>query len=44
MIAVMEDDINPILSKYDYPNLKVKIGIAEGKMLLSDMGMIKVHK
>jgi class 3 adenylate cyclase len=38
MISVLNDDINPILGKYDYPDLKVKIGIAEGENVVIQYG------
>jgi class 3 adenylate cyclase len=38
MITVLKNDINPILSKYNYPDLKVKIGIAEGENVVIRYG------
>jgi class 3 adenylate cyclase len=34
MINIIKDGINPILSKHDFPNLSVKIGIDEGENII----------
>ena len=41
MIAVLKNDINPIFRKYGYPNLEVKIGIAEGENVVIQYGKDK---
>jgi adenylate cyclase len=38
MITVIKNGINPILKQYDYPELRVKIGIAEGESLIVPYG------
>lgn len=38
MITVIKNGINPILNKYDYPGLRVKIGISEGESLIVPYG------
>jgi adenylate cyclase len=38
MITVIKNGINPILNQYDYPELRVKIGIAEGESLIVPYG------
>lgn len=38
MITVLRDGINPILDQYDYPELKVKIGIDEGEVIIVRYG------
>lgn len=38
MITAIERGINPILNQYDYPDLKVKIGIDYGKTLIVRYG------
>ncbi len=38
MISILRDGINPILDQYDYPELKVKIGIDEGKVIIVRYG------
>ena len=38
MIAVIQKGINPILNQYDYPDLKVKIGIDFGKAIVVRYG------
>ena len=38
MITAIERGINPILNQYDYPDLKVKIGIDHGKALVVRYG------
>lgn len=38
MITVIKNGINPILNKYDYPELRVKIGISEGESLIVPYG------
>jgi hypothetical protein len=44
MIDVITNGINPVLNKYDYPDLYVKIGIDEEKVWLFNMRMIKALK
>ena len=34
MIAVIKNGINPILNQYEYPELKVKIGLDEGESVI----------
>lgn len=41
MINIIRDGINPILSKHDYPNLSVKIGIDEGENIVFQYGYDK---
>ncbi len=41
MIAVLRNDINPIFRKYGYPDLQVKIGIAEGENVVIQYGKDK---
>ncbi len=41
MISVLKNDINPILRKYGYPKLEVKIGIAEGENVVIQYGKDK---
>jgi class 3 adenylate cyclase len=38
MITVIKNGINPILNRYDYPELGVKIGIDEGKNVIVQYG------
>jgi adenylate cyclase len=38
MITVIKNGINPILNQYDYPELRVKIGISEGESLIVPYG------
>jgi adenylate cyclase len=38
MITVETTRLNPILSKYDYPGLKLKIGIDEGENVVVQYG------
>src|SRR5919199_3417350 len=38
MITVIKNGINPILNRYDYPELRVKIGIDEGENLIVQYG------
>ena len=38
MITVIKNGINPILNKYDYPELCVKIGIDEGENVIVQYG------
>ena len=38
MITVLQDGINPILDQYEYPDLKVKIGIDYGKNIVVRYG------
>jgi class 3 adenylate cyclase len=38
MITVIKNGINPILNRYDYPELSVKIGIDEGENLIVQYG------
>ncbi len=38
MITVIKNGINPILNKYDYPELGVKIGIDEGENVIVQYG------
>ncbi len=38
MITVIENGINPILNQYDYPDLKVKIGIDYGQNIIVRYG------
>ena len=38
MITVIQDGINPILSKDDYPELRIKIGIDEGENVVVQYG------
>ena len=42
MIEVIRRGINPILNQYDYPDLKVKIGIDFGKAIVVRYGSDKV--
>ena len=44
MITVVTTEINPILSKYDYPALKLKIGIDEGENVLFNMDTTGAHR
>ena len=39
MIKVIEEGINPILNQYDYPELKVRIGIDIGKVAVVQYGL-----
>lgn len=41
IIQVLKEGINPILSKYDYPELQVKIGIDEGENVAIQYGYDK---
>lgn len=41
MINIIKDGINPILSKQDFPNLSVKIGIDEGENIIFQYGYDK---
>ena len=41
MITVIKDGINPILSKDDYPELRIKIGIDEGENVVVQYGYDK---
>lgn len=41
MINIIRDGINPILSKHDFPNLSVKIGIDEGENIVFQYGYDK---
>lgn len=41
MISIIKDGINPILSKQDFPNLSVKIGIDEGENIIFQYGYDK---
>lgn len=41
MIEVLKKGINPILTKYDYPELSVKIGIDEGESIVVQYGYDK---
>jgi adenylate cyclase len=38
MIAVIKNGINPILNQYDYPELRVKIGLDEGENVIVPYG------
>jgi hypothetical protein len=38
MIAVIKNGINPILNQYDYPELRVKIGLYEGENVIVPYG------
>jgi adenylate cyclase len=38
MITVIEKGINPILNQYEYPELKVKIGLDEGESVIVQYG------
>jgi adenylate cyclase len=38
MITVIEKGINPILNQYEYPELKVKIGLDEGESVIIQYG------
>ena len=38
MITAIEKGINPILNQYDYPDLRVKIGIDFGEVLIMRYG------
>ena len=38
MITVIKNGINPILNQYEYPELRVKIGISEGESLIVPYG------
>jgi class 3 adenylate cyclase len=41
MLAVVEKGINPILNQYDYPELKIKIGMDYGKNIIVRYGANK---
>jgi len=41
MITVIKDGINPILSKGDYPELRIKVGIDEGENVVVQYGYDK---
>jgi class 3 adenylate cyclase len=41
MINIIRDGINPILSKHDFPNLSVKIGMDEGENIVFQYGYDK---
>ena len=41
MLAVVEKGINPILNQYDYPELKIKIGMDFGKNIIVRYGASK---
>jgi len=41
MIAVIKNGINPILNQYDYPELRVKIGLDEGENVIVPYGLAK---
>ncbi len=41
MVAVVEKGINPILNQYDYPELKIKIGMDFGKNIIVRYGANK---
>ncbi|MGZ5470589.1 MAG: hypothetical protein ACXWE0_02840 [Nitrososphaeraceae archaeon] len=43
MINVIKNGINPILTKHDYPELSVKIGIDEGEDVVVQYGYIKAR-
>lgn len=43
MIGVIEEGINPILNQYDYPDLKVKIGIDFGTNIIIRYGADEVR-
>ncbi len=43
MISVIERGINPILTQYDYPELKIKIGIDFGKNIIVRYGSDKAN-
>ena len=38
MITVIKNGINPILNQYDYPELRVKIGLDEGESVIVPYG------
>jgi adenylate cyclase len=38
MITVIKNGINPILDQYDYPELRVKIGLDEGESVIVPYG------
>jgi adenylate cyclase len=38
MIAMIKNGINPILNQYDYPKLRVKIGLDEGENVIVPYG------
>jgi class 3 adenylate cyclase len=38
MITVIEKGLNPILNQYEYPELKVKIGLDEGESVIIQYG------
>jgi class 3 adenylate cyclase len=38
MITVIKNGINPVLNKYDYPELYIKIGIDEGENVIVQYG------
>ena len=38
MITVIKNGINPILNQYDYPELRVKIGLDEGESVIVQYG------
>jgi adenylate cyclase len=38
MIPVIKNGINPILNQYDYPELRVKIGLDEGENVIVPYG------
>ena len=42
MLTVVEKGINPILNQYDYPELKIKIGMDYGKNIIVRYGADKV--
>ncbi len=43
MISVIQKGINPILNQYDYPDLKVKIGVDFGQNIIVRYGADKVN-
>ncbi len=43
MLTVIEKGINPILNQYDYPELKIKIGMDFGKNIIVRYGSDKVN-
>ncbi len=41
MVSVLRNDINPVIHKHGYPNLQIKIGMAEGENVVIQYGKDK---
>jgi hypothetical protein len=41
MRAVLKNDINPVFRRHNYPDLQIKIGMAEGENIVIQYGKDK---